>query len=147
MSAEGPEDRTGVQGSREQKEIQKQLLTCTWPPFVVNTLVVANVMYAEGTVNSLSASFAFCIIHRLARTCSLCEHTCATTTAAENNHVEYSSTQHHDRLAFQSCYTQRFIGYKPPYEGVRLRWTLTFTRFTERVTVSWFLFYVSGYIV
>lgn len=37
--------------------------------FVVNTLVVANVIYA-GTGKSLSPSFPFCIIHLLS--CTLC---------------------------------------------------------------------------
>ncbi len=40
----------------ESREREKQLLACTWPFFVVNTLVIASPMYAGGTVKTLSSS-------------------------------------------------------------------------------------------
>lgn len=66
-------------------------------------------MYAEGNVKE--SARLFYILH----------HSCLpwppSRSTAENNQVEYSSTQHHDRLAFQSCHTQRFMGYKPSHRA------------------------------
>lgn len=104
-------------------------------------------IHTEETVKRLSASFPFCIIHRLHGLLwhSLCVHTHTAVWAAENSHVEYSSTQHHDWLTFHSCHTQRFIGYKPSYRE-RLRWTLTLL-YSKGDGYGAVAVLVSGYIV
>lgn len=96
---EGPDTMTGVHSSRKLKEMWSQLLACTWPPSVERTLVVTNVIDADGTVRPLLHFASF-----IGSAGQLSVHTRRCLCCWEPSYGIF--TQHHDWLPFLPCHTQ-----------------------------------------
>lgn len=82
-----------------------------WPPFLAETLVVTDMMHADGAFN---ASYVFCIIHLHTRPHCLKTHTPATPPV---HHVKIPAINITSGLNFSPHCAQTFIRYKLFYAG------------------------------